>query len=282
MATIQSLKGRIESIRKTASITKAMHRIAASKLSNSQAMLEAYNFFKQELDKVIIDVSQHISDHKFLESKNTPKKLFILITSDRGLAGPYHQQIFNAFLEHTKDLEKQNIILMVIGKKGYYFAKKNEFNLVNEDIISNRDQLSIVAYDDHVDVIEQMFIDSKISDITIVYNHFVNALKQEVVFETLLPLTINEELSEQVNLNDFMYEGKPDRIFEDLIAIYIHSRIYGVMVDAKLSEFAARIVAMKQATDNSNEVLEQLNLQYHQARQQKITSDILDIVNGKV
>jgi len=282
MSAIQSLKRRIESITKTASITKAMHRIAASKLNSTQNMLESYQYFKTELEKVLLDVSHHIKDQQFLEAKPTNKRLFILITSDRGLAGSYHQQLFNAFLEQTKHLNQEDIIILVIGKKGFFWAKKNNYQLINQEAISNRDQLSVVSYANHANYVEELFIQSKIKDITLVYNHFINALKQEVKFETLLPVNISENLMNQTDALEFMYEGAPDKIFEDLIAIYLQSRIYGVMVDAKLSEFAARIVAMKQATDNSNEVLRKLNLQYHQARQQKITADLLDIVNGKV
>ena len=279
MATIQSLKSRIESIKKTAAITKAMHRIAASKLNSTQNLLQRYRFFESELNKVITEVTNQIQDHQLLTTKIATKKLYILITSDRGLAGGYHQQLFNAFLQRVSGIPKSEFSLLVIGKKGFYFAQKNGFEVINTEVISNRDQLSVINYTQYIDIIEQLFLTGKIQDVTLVYNHFINALKQEVTFETLLPIKI-QPLEQNID-RDFLYEGEPAQILENLIIIYLQSRIYGVMVDAKLSEFSSRIVAMKQATDNSNEVLSVLQLQYHQARQQKITSDLLDIANGK-
>jgi F-type H+-transporting ATPase subunit gamma len=210
------------------------------------------------------------------------KRLFVLITSDRGLAGGYHQQLFNAFLQETKELAKESIVLLTIGRKGFFFGRKHQYQMVNEEHISNRDQISGTNYAMYVEIIEKMFLNKQIKDITLVYNHFVNALKQEVKFETLLPVSFTDDEFSMAEEHDYLYEGHPNDIFENMILIYLQSRIYGVMVDAKLAEFSSRIVAMKQATDNSNDVLEKLELQYNQARQHKITADLLDISNGKI
>ncbi len=279
MANLQALKGRIESIDKTASITKAMHRIAASKLVAAQQQYEQYHVFKEDFEKVIQDLVYHLPEHHYVKGHpNKGRHLYILISSDRGLAGGYHQQLFAEFLKTVKEHGIDAVDVFVIGKKGFYFAQKQAFHVINQTFVSNKDQLSIINYDTYVDMIEKKYQAGIYESIKVYYNHFVNTMKQEPRAVQLLPVTRNEF---HVSEHDFLYEGQKEHVFDEVIFIYLQSSIYGAMVDAKLSEFSARIVAMNQATDNATEALETLRLKYNQARQQKITSDLLDITNGK-
>lgn len=280
MSNLQELKSRIESIDKTASITKAMHRIAASKLLSAQQNFNRYQQFKEEFDQVLGEIVTYLPEHLYVKGHSKiHTRLYILITSDRGLAGGYHQQLFIEFLKEIKSYDPSDVFVLAIGKKGFYFAKKQSFNLINDQVISNKDQLSVVNYAAYVDMIEHDYKEGKYGYVSLFYNHFVNAVKQQPQNKQILP--VDMKFASKASTPDFLYEGSKHKIFDDMVLIYLQSRIYGAMVDAKLSEFSARIVAMKQSTDNALEAKEALNLKYNQARQQKITNDLLDIINGK-
>lgn len=275
---LKDIKLRMQAIKKTASITQAMHNIALSKIRRSTELLNHSKSFMDKIEHAIMYANKNLDEVNRLTSKNDGiNKLFIIITSDRGLAGSYHNQLYKGFLADTKDLNKKDYQVFVIGKKGFYFAKKHELPMVNEDIIYNRDDISTMYFRHYASLIKDMFIKKYVDEVVIYHNHYINTATQEVFSERVLPLIFD---SKEEDNDQYIYDESPDIVLDRIMNVYVESKIFEGIADAKLSEHASRMVAMKNATDNANEIVDQLAIVYHRERQREITNEIIDVVNG--
>ncbi len=275
---LKDIKLRMQAIKKTASITQAMHNIALSKIRRSTELLNHSKSFMDKINHAILQANQNLEEENRLTTKNDGKnKLFILITSDRGLAGSYHNQLFKAFLADIKDLNKKDYQVFVIGKKGYYFVKKHGLSIVNEEIIYNRDDISTMYFRHYASLIKEVFIKGFVDEVIIYHNHYINTATQEIVHESILPLIFEED---EIKNEQYIYDESPEVVLDKTMNVYVESRIFKAIADAKISEHASRMVAMKNATDNANEIVEQLAIIYHRERQREITNEIIDVVNG--
>jgi len=245
---LKDIKIRMKAIEKTASITQAMHNIALSKIRRSTELLNHSNTFMNDIYHVILYANKNLDEKNRLTSANDGnKKLFILVTSDRGLAGSYHNQLFKAFLADIKDLNKDDFQVFVIGKKGFYFVKKHKLPIVNEEILYNRDDISTMYFRHYASMIKDVFIKGFIDQVVIYHNHYINTATQEVKKGVILPLIFDEEDNEN---EQYIYDESPEIVLDKTMNVYIESRIFEAIADAKLSEHAARMVAMKNATDH--------------------------------
>ncbi|MCF7930245.1 MAG: ATP synthase F1 subunit gamma [Acholeplasmataceae bacterium] len=276
--SLKDIKLRMQAIEKTASITQAMHNIALSKIKKSSLLLNTTRDFVVKLHGILDYANQNIEEEHRLTTINEGKtKLYVLVTSDRGLAGSYHSQLFKAFLDEVKDMKKENYRVFVLGKKGFYFAQKRKLPMVNQEIIYNRDDITTMYFRHYADLIKDVFMQKSIDEVILFYNHYINTATQVVKNRTILPV-IFEETDEPKR--EFIYDTAPEIVLDHTINIYIESSIFTALADAKLSEHASRMIAMKSATDNANEIVERLHTIYHRARQQEITSEIIDVING--
>lgn len=275
---LKEIKIRMQAIKKTASITQAMHNIALSKIKRSQELLKNSQVFVDKLEDILKYASRNLEDpNRMTMAGEGTKKLFVLLTSDRGLAGSYHNQLFKSFLEDTRELSSKDYRIFVIGKKGFYFAQKRKLPMINEDIVYNRDDLSTMHFRQYAKIIKDVFVQGHIDEVILYHNHFVNTGTQIVKKQTILPLVFETETKYS---EPYIYDTKPEIVLDQVASIYIESSIFRSLADAKLSEHASRMIAMKNATDNANEIVERLHLMYHRARQQEITSEIIDVING--
>ena len=273
---LKEIKLRMQAIQKTASITQAMHNIALSKIKKSSELLHHASDFVTKLEDILTYAHQNLeSQHRMTSANDGNKKLYILLTSDRGLAGSYHNQLFKAFLEEIQN--EVDYRILTIGKKGFYFCQKRKLPMVNEEIIYNRDDVSAIYFRKYARLIKDVFLLKDIDEVVMFYNHYVSTATQEVKKERILPLIYEK----QKMVNDtYIYDAHPDVVIDEVINIYIESSIFKALADAKLSEHASRMMAMKSATDNANDIVDRLHLMYHRARQQEITSEIIDVING--
>ncbi|MBU1141704.1 MAG: ATP synthase F1 subunit gamma [Firmicutes bacterium] len=275
---LKDIKLRMQAITKTASITQAMHNIALSKIKKSAEMVKNTKAFVIELHGILAYANQNIEEEHRLTSINEGKtKLYILVTSDRGLAGSYHNQLFKAFLEEVKDIPKKDYSVFVLGKKGFYFTQKKGLPTVNREIIYNRDDITTMYFRNYADLIKDVFMQKHVDEVILYYSHYVNTATQIVKRHIILPVIFEDV---EVSKEDFIYDTTPEIVLDHTINIYIESSIFTALADAKLSEHASRMIAMKSATDNANEIVERLNTIYHRARQQEITSELIDVING--
>ncbi len=276
--SLKDIKMRMQAIEKTASITQAMHNIALSKIKKSSVLLNTTREFVIKLHSILDYANQNIEEEHRLTSINECKTtLYVLVTSDRGLAGSYHNQLFKAFLDEVKDMKKEDYRVFVLGKKGYYFAQKRKLPMINQEIIYNRDDITTMYFRHYADLIKDVFMQKSVDEVIIFYNHYVNTATQIVKKRTILPVIFEENNEPK---REFIYDTAPEIVLDHTINIYIESSIFTALADAKLSEHASRMIAMKSATDNANEIVERLHTIYHRARQQEITSEIIDVING--
>lgn len=274
--TLKEIKVRMQAINKTATITQAMHNIALSKIRRSTDLLKHANAFMKKIDEVVVFADQNMDgqSHYTLPTDGS-RKLYILVTSDRGLCGSYHNQLFKAFLAQLKEKKPSEYRVFVIGKKGYYFVKKQGIAMINDDIIYNRDDITTVTFRHYANVIKDAFKEDLVNQVVLMYNHYENTTTQRVQTDIILPVDIKDAPK-----SPYIYDTDPEIVLDRTINIYIESKIFESVADAKLAEHGARMVAMKSATDNANEIVEGLHMLYHRARQQEITSELIDVING--
>lgn len=280
MASLRDIKSRITSTKKTSQITKAMEMVSASKLSRAESNAKSFVPYMEKIQEVVASIAAGSTDvsHPMLVSRPVKKTGYIVITSDRGLAGAYNssvlRQVFQTIKQNHKSEEEYGII--VIGRMGRDFFKARGMNIVLE-ITGVSDQ---PTYDDISDLSKQtvgMFADGTFDELYLYYNHFVSAISQEVTKKQLLPLT---DLAVSKKITSYEFDPSAEEILEVLLPQYAESLIYGALLDGKASEHAARMSAMRSATDNASELIGHLSIVYNRARQAAITQEITEIVGG--
>jgi F-type H+-transporting ATPase subunit gamma len=275
---LKDIKLRMNAVKKTSSITQAMHNIALSKIKKATELSNRSFDFVSKIEEILAYASHSLDEaHRMMKEADGSKKLFVLITSDRGLCGSYHNNLFKAFLEDTKDLGKDAYQMVVLGKKGYYFALKRKLPMVNKEIIFNRDDVTTMSFRSYATVIKDVFMSKAVDEVVLYHSHYINTATQEVKKETILPVIYDKP---DHSKSDYIYDIPAEEVIDQAMEIYIESRIFAALADAKLSEHASRMVAMKSATDNANDIVDRLHTMYHRARQQEITSELIDVVNG--
>lgn len=280
--SLREVKLRISSTKSTAQITKAMHMVSQSKVKKSERTYKSYMDFMNRIEKMVSHVVSKVPDdyvNPLLSQREVKKTCYLLITSDRGLAGPYNSSLFKALDDRITEnhKEKSEFITAAIGKKGFAFIKKRGYSLLQDDAIFVRDDVMFTDILPLAKKIIDSYLSLEIDKLVIVYNHYVNSLTQEVTLEELLPIKSVEKTEEEV---DYIYETGIEKTLNLVLQMYIQDMIYGVILDAKTSEHSARMNAMRNATDNAEEVIAKLQLLYNRARQGAITTELIDIIGG--
>ncbi|MGM9926185.1 MAG: F0F1 ATP synthase subunit gamma [Bacillus sp. (in: firmicutes)] len=280
MASLRDIKSRITSTKKTSQITKAMEMVSASKLTRAEANAKSFVPYMEKIQEVVANIALGAAGvkHPMLVSRPVKRTGYIVITSDRGLAGAYNssvlRQVFQIIKQRHKSEDEYGIIVM--GRVGRDFFKARGMNVVL-DITGLSDQ---PAFNDISDVTKQtvaMFSDGTFDELYLHYNHFVSKISSEVTEKKLLPLS---DIAASSKMTSYEFEPSPEEILEVLLPQYAESLIYGALLDGKASEHASRMTAMKSATDNASDLISNLSLVYNRARQAAITQEITEIVGG--
>lgn len=276
----RDIKSRIESLAKTASITKALEHISITKTKRLQNSFRSYNKYLLEFNRILENAACNLKEHPLLTGNNEGLTLYILITSDRGLVGNYHNLLFQKTLKLIEET-KENYQLLVIGRKGFSFARKHKLNVVNKENIVNRDYITTLYFKKYSRDIYEYYLNGQIKEVKIIYMHFLNQGIYEPRIEQVLPMELN--LDEHPNINGgYIYDQDPKIVLENLGSMYVDTKIYGCLIDGQLSEHSARYIAMMNATENAEKGTEELELLYNRARQEAITSELIDIINGNL
>ncbi len=288
MASLKDIRARIESTKNTQQITKAMKLVSAAKLRKAQNNITNMRPYALTLRKVIADiaVTKKVT-HPLMEQKaETKKVLLVVITSDRGLAGAFNSNIN----KYAETYYKQNaggyetIDFLFIGRKGAdYFAKKG-FKAV--DAITRLDK--DISYDlaSHVaDRLMKQYLAGDYDEIRLIYNEFKSAISQEVVCETILPIDIQKTSFETTGAVagfsvDMIFEPAPEQIIAQLLVKHFDLQVYRAMSESVAAEHGARMTAMENATNNAREMINSYTLTYNKLRQEKITTELTEIVSG--
>ncbi|UOQ87074.1 ATP synthase F1 subunit gamma [Gracilibacillus salinarum] len=282
MASLRDIKTRINSTKKTKQITKAMHMVSASKLNKAEELTKSFDPYSNKIKEVVHSIagSGQDADHPMLQTREVKKTAYFVITSDRGLAGAFNsgvlRQVYRKIEE--KHQSKDEYTIITLGRMGRDFFKKRDMPILRE-ITGVSDQPSFAEIKELTSETVQLFIDEEIDELVIFYNHFISAISQEITEKKLLPLTDLSEMSEGVQ-STYEYEPNQQEILNVLLPQYAESLIFGALLDSKASEHASRMTAMKSATDNADDLIDDLSLQYNRARQAAITQEITEIVGG--
>jgi F-type H+-transporting ATPase subunit gamma len=278
MANLKDIRDRIKSVKSIQKVTKAMKMVAAAKMRRAQENMEKARPYNHRL----VEIIQHLlpsverSMLPLLEIRDVKRIAYVVVTSDRGLAGSFNSSILRKAHSDIDEFGKENVDIFCIGKKAKDYFKSRQYNIVEaysdfwSDLNFNQSMKIGSAIIDH-------FLDSSVDEIRVVYNEFVNVATQATVTEKLLPIELkDEELAD----TDFLYEPSKKKIVKSLIPRYLNAQVWKYLLESYASEQAARMVAMENATTNSEDMIKNLTLEFNKARQAAITTEMLEIVSG--
>ncbi len=282
MANLKEIKRRIQSVKNTQQITKAMKLVAASKLRKAQqAILDARPYAIKMMDVINHLAARCNSDlHPLLDDREGNRTLLLIITSDKGLCGGFNGSIIRKTAQYLKDNDQNENSLIVAGKKGNDIFSNRPVTIV-EDLVGwtkDFDYLKAQAIGGNL---ATMFSESKIDKVLIVYNEFKSVMQQEVIVEQLLPVVPEKmEQGKDSVAMDYIYEPDEETILNVLLKRYIADVVYRAFLESSASEHGARMTAMDSASRNAGEMIDGLTLTYNKARQAYITKELIEIVNG--
>jgi F-type H+-transporting ATPase subunit gamma len=283
MSTGREIRTKIGSIKNTQKITSAMQLVAASKMRKAQLRMTVSRPYANKIRSVVSHVASSHTEyhHPYLIQRNSIKRVgFIVVSTDRGLCGGLNMALFKTTLQAMEQWSKQNVAidLCVIGHKGVNFIRRIGGNIVAQaehlgDAPSVSNLIGIVK------VMLDAYSEGRLDALYITYNEFVNTMIQKPRLQQLLPIEINPAESKP-GYWDYIYEPDAKELLNLLLVRYIETQVYQAVVENIACEQAARMVAMKNATENAGELINELQLIYNKARQATITREIAEIVAG--
>ena len=283
MAGGKEIRTKIKSIQNTQKITKAMEMVAASKMRRAQERMHQARPYAQKMRNVIAHVSQANLEykHSFTQERPTKRVGFVIVSSDRGLCGGLNINLFRDVVNSLTEWQSQNaeIDLTTIGSNGFQF-----FNRVGANIVSEATRLGDTPrLEDLIGAVKVMldaYAENRIDRLYLVHNHFQSTMSQTPQVEQLLPIHAEQPDETLSNHWDYLYEPDAKDVVDALMTRYIESLVYQGVVENIACEMAARMVAMKSASDNAGNLIDELQLVYNKARQASITQEISEIVGG--
>lgn len=285
MASLKEIRSKVASIKSTQKITKAMQLVAASKMRKAQDRMAAGKPYAQKIRQVIAHVSQASPEYKHPYMVERPVKRvgYIVVSSDRGLCGGLNINLFKKTVQSVRDFREQDVEveLCLIGTKATTFFKSvgGKVTAVKTHL---GDAPTLDALIGTVKVMLDAYESGQIDRLYLVYNEFVNTMTQKPTVQQLLPLAADEKLALEKRDHswDYLYEPGAEQLLDALFVRFIESQVYQGVVENIACEQAARMVAMKSATDNAGELIRSLQLVYNKLRQAAITQEISEIVGG--
>lgn len=292
-ASLMEIQRRIESTKKTRQITSAMQMVSASKLTRSEETARNFQIYAEKIREMATQLlssqlealeepnSDEFDFHCMLQRRDVKKTGYLVITTDKGLAGGYNSSVIKQTLEMMErdHHSKEEVVLIAIGGNGADFFRNRGYNIAYE-LRGVSDQPSFNEVRQIVYTAVKMYQDKTYDELYVCYNHHVNSLTSQYRVERMLPISdldYNEAREYDV---DYIMEPSESAIVDQLLPQYAQSMIYGAILDAKTAENAARMTAMKSATDNATNIIDNLGVTYNRARQAAITQEITEIVGG--
>jgi|SRR5437588_1185039 len=284
MPSTRDIRRRIKSVKNTAQITKAMQMVAASKMRRAQQAALAGRPYATLMNSVLVQVTANAGDfsHPLLEQRDVKKRGVVLISSDKGLAGALNSNL----VREAAKYDKSATIYISAGRKGSQFVARTKRNLAAEftykdaPLFAEARAISKFAQD--------LFTRGEVDAVDILFTRFISTLNQKPETQPLLPLTEIKPLGDGQQATTMLPAGTSEYLFEPdagevlgaLLPHYLNYQVYQILLEAKASEHSARMVAMKNATDNAKELIKDLTLEYNKLRQSNITRELLEITSA--
>jgi F-type H+-transporting ATPase subunit gamma len=293
MASLQDIRRRINSVRNTRKITKALELVAGARLRRAQTRIEEMRPYADRMQELMIGTARAASSFRnlaLMQRREVSRVGLLVVTGDRGLAGPFNGQVLRrAFeLERQERAEGHEVVWTVIGRKGASTLRFRRYELTQQwagfvDRPAYADA-QVVAH-----ALADLYVNNEVDRVVIIYNRFESALVQRVVTSDLLPipedvLQAGEDADmterERALRGDFIYEPEPEEILQRLLPVYLETEIYRALLESAASFLAAQMTAMRNASKNAGELIDRLTLAMNRARQAEITQEILEVVAG--
>ena len=283
MASLKELKERIGSVISTRQVTSAMKMVSAAKLRKAQQLILRARPYSDELNLFLNSLASrnrrqlHPLLHEIDDDKVKNVGL-IVVTADKGLCGAFNMNIIKRAEEYLQHHKNKNIDLICVGKKGFdYFRRLNM--KIEAFYVELFNKLKFEHSIDIMHLVTEKFVSRKYDKVLIVYNEFKSAIQQSIVLKQLLPI-IGLKGDKDDRLAAYLFEPSPEEVLDELIKEHLDVQIWRVLLESSSAEQGARMVAMDAATDNADEMINNLTLEYHHLRQSKITTEIIEVCSG--
>jgi len=282
VANLKDIRNQIKSVKSIQKVTKAMKMVAAAKMRRAQENMEKARPYTSKLNNMLNSLIPEIDRSILpeLESRAAiDHKLFVVITADRGLAGAFNSNVIKMAQKAIDDFGRDKSVLICIGKKSLSHFKIRKYNIIEEYI----DFWSELGFQHAISMGEKIishFISGEADEVQVIYNKFINVGKQEVQHEKFLPLTYDSQDESSSMMTDRIYEPSKESVVKVMVPKYLNTQIWQYLLESFASEQAARMLAMENATTNSEDMIKDLSLKFNKARQSAITTEMLEIVSG--
>lgn len=283
MANVKEIRVKISSIQSTQKITKAMEMVANSKMRKTQDRMRAGRPYAEMIREMIGHLALANSEIKtpYLEKREVKRVGFLVVSTDRGLCGGLNTNLFKMVLNEIVRLQEQGIesTVGVFGARGVGFFKSIKMPILTQ-VTSLSEEFELMDLVGPVISMMKAFDKGEIDQLFIVNNQFLNTMAQKPVMQQLLPLPASNDERLQNKGWDYIYEPDAKLLLDEMLKRYVEAQVYQAVVENQASEQAARMVAMKGATDNGANLIKELQIIYNKARQSAITNELIDIVSG--
>jgi F-type H+-transporting ATPase subunit gamma len=288
MANTQDIRRRIKSIRNTSQITKALQMVAASKMRKAQMAALAGRPYSSLMNRVLVSLQQRTDSklHPLLQKREVKKELVVVLSTDKGLAGPLNTNLFREAIKFEAD----KALYVTSGAKARQFIVRTrrellaDFPLKDAPAFTETKEISKFAV--------EKFLSGEVDKVSVLFTHFVNTINQKPTVRTLLPISAfdlpqSSVAAESAEGNGdpmvgYTFEPAPEAVLDIMLPYYLHYPVYQMVLDARASEHSSRMVAMKNATDNAKQFIKDLTLEYNKMRQASITTELLEIATAQM
>jgi F-type H+-transporting ATPase subunit gamma len=287
VASLQDIRRRINSVKNTRKITKALELVAGARLRRAQTRIEEMRDYADRMQELMVGTARAASSFRnlaLMQRRDVNRVALLVVTGDRGLAGPFNGQVLRrAFeLERQERSEGHEVVWTVVGRKGASTLRFRRYELAAQwagfvDRPEYRDAQAVAHR------LAELYVNGDVDRVVLVYNRFQSALVQRVTVTDLLPIgedVLEGDEEKQAFSGDFIYEPEPEEILQRLLPVYLETEIYRALLESAASFLAAQMTAMRNASNNAGELIDSLTLQMNRARQAQITQEILEIVAG--
>lgn len=288
MANTKDIRRRIKSIRNIGQLTKAMQMVAASKMRKAQNVALAGRPYSRLMNRVLVSLQQRTDSklHPLLQVREVKKELVVVISTDKGLAGALNTNL----LREVANFDPDKTSYVVSGRKARQFIARTR-----RDLMADFELKDAPAFTETKEIARfcvEKFLSGEVDKVSVLYTHFINTVTQKPVVRTLLPISsfeLPQAPAEEAAPADgtdpmigYLFEPTPEGVLDVMLPYYLHYQVFQMILDARASEHSARMVAMKNATDNAKQFIKDLTLEYNKMRQASITTELLEISTAQM
>lgn len=288
MANTKDIRRRIKSIRNIGQLTKAMQMVAASKMRKAQNVALAGRPYSTLMNRVLVSLQQRTDSklHPLLQVREVKKELVVVISTDKGLAGALNTNL----LREAANFDPDKTSYVTSGRKARQFLARTR-----RDMLADFELKDAPAFTETKEIAKfciEKFLSGEVDKVSVLYTHFINTVNQKPVVRTLLPISsfeLPQGAAEGATSQDspdpmigYLFEPSPEGVLDVMLPYYLHYQVFQMILDARASEHSARMVAMKNATDNAKQFIKDLTLEYNKMRQASITTELLEISTAQM